>query len=104
MKTLLRWLATYVLLSAALGGIALLTSFPARPGSWLGWLLLFALIVPLTLVGEGIGELLHRNRIAAAVEQRSRGRGLSWLRIGYMLVVMLALMGAVAGVGWWLRG
>lgn len=55
MKPALRFAAVYVVLSAVLGGLALLQSFPARPTSWVGWLLLFALVLPVTVAAEFVG-------------------------------------------------
>jgi hypothetical protein len=95
MKTMLRFLVWYVALSAILCGMVLLSSFPQRPSSWHGWLALFVLIIPITLVGEGVGELLRRNRVTRAVERRTQGSGFSWLRLGYFLVVGLLLAAGV---------
>lgn len=95
MKAILRFAVLYVALCALLGGVALVSSFPQWPSSWQGWLALFVLIIPITLVGEGVGELLRRNQVTRAVEQRTQANSFSWLRIGYFLVVGLLVAGAV---------
>ncbi len=99
MKPALRFAATCVLLSAVLGGLALLQSFPARPSSWVGWLLLFALVVPVTIAAEFVGELVFRNPVSQAVESRTKDQSFSWLRILAGLVVMLVVFAAVFAFG-----
>lgn len=99
MKPALRFVAAYVLLSAVLGGLALLQSFPTRPTSWVGWLLLFALVIPVTIAAELVGELVFRNPVSQTVERRTKGKSFSWLRILVGLVVMLGVFAAVLGLG-----
>ena len=101
MKTAIRVIAIYALLSVILGVAALVQLFPFRPSSWAGWVLLFALVIPATLAGERVGELLFRNRVSAAIERRTRGCGLSWLRIGYVLVLALIVCAAIIGISGW---
>jgi hypothetical protein len=97
-KPALRFVAAYVLLSAVLGGLALLQSFPARPSSWVGWLLLFALALPVTIAAEFVGELVFRNPVSQAVERRTKHKGFSSLRVLAGLVVMLVVFAAVFGI------
>ena len=99
MKSVLRFAAAYVLLSAVLGGLALLQSFPAHPASWVGWLLLFALVVPVTIAAEFVGELIFRNPVSQAVEQHTKDKRFSWLRIFVGLAVMLLVFAVVFFVG-----
>jgi hypothetical protein len=98
MKSLLRFVIAYVLLSVVLGLLALVSSFPARPSSWVGWAVMFATVIPVALAGELVGEVLHRNRIARAVAQRTESSGFSWLRLGYLLLANLVIAAAVVGV------
>jgi hypothetical protein len=98
MKPALRFVAAYVLLSAVLGGLALLQSFPARPTSWVGWLLLFALVVPVTIAAEFVGEVIFRNPVSQAVERCTKEKSFSWLRILVGLVVMLVVFAALFGL------
>src|SRR3989338_6894918 len=95
MKSVLRFVGIYCVLSAALGAVALVSSFPARPSSWLG---LFVLVVPITLVGEVVAESLHRNRIARAIERRTQSKRFSWLRLGYLLSLGLVVAAAVVSI------
>lgn len=98
MKPALRFLAAYVLLSALMGGLALLEVSPARPTSWIGWLLLFALIVPVAIAAEFVGELVLGNPITREVERRAKGKSFSWLRVLAALVIMLAVFAAAFGL------
>ena len=98
MKPALRFVVAYVLLSSVLGGLALLQSFPTRPTSWGGWLLLFALVVPVTIAAEFVGELIFRNPVSQAVERCTKGKGFSWLRILVGLVLMLFVLAAAFGI------
>jgi hypothetical protein len=98
MKSIVRFVVAYVLLSVVLGLLALVLSFPARPSSWVGWAVLFALVIPVTLAGQYVGELLHLNRVARAVARRTDGSGFSCLRLGYLLVAGLVIAAALVGV------
>ena len=95
MRRIAQFLAIYVAASLMLGGLFLLQSFPERPQSLTGWAMLFALAIPLTVVGEAVGELLFRNRLTRAVEDATRTRSFSWFRIAYVLSVALAVIAAL---------
>jgi hypothetical protein len=86
----LRFLGIYLALSLVYGALLLLQILPVHPRSVLGWGILFALAVPVALVGELVGDILFRNPIARAVEKRTRGTKLSWARIGYALVAVIS--------------
>ena len=100
MKHALRFAVAYIALSAALGGLALLQSFPARPTSWTGWLLLFALVIPVTVAAEFVGALVFRNPVSQSIERRTKDKSFSWLRILAGLVVMLLVFAVVFAVDW----
>ncbi|MEO6279932.1 hypothetical protein [Roseateles sp.] len=99
MKSALKFVLAYVLLSCLLGGLSLIQSFPALPTSWLGWLLMFVLVIPITLAGEFLGEVLFRNPVSQFVERRTKHRQFSWLRVLVALAGMLVALGAVLGLG-----
>ena len=102
MNRLLRIATAYLVLSLVLGGLALLQGFPQRPNTWLGWGALFALVLPVTVAGEYVCQLLFRNRLSQVVEQRTQQRGFSWLRIAYVLLLFLPLFVGVTVLGIWL--
>ncbi len=99
MKSALRFAAVYLLISAALGCLALLQNFPERPTSWIGWLLLFALVVPVTIAFEFVGEFIYRNPVSQVVERQTKDRRFSWLRILVGLVLVLVIFAVLFGLG-----
>ena len=76
----------------------LLNSWSDRPQSLAGWVALFALAVPFTLVGEALGEVLFRNRVTSAVGRLTHTRSFSWLRIAYLFALALAVIAALWAV------
>jgi len=102
MERLLTFVALYLLLSAIAVAVLLAGAFPSYPKTVAGWALLFALALPLTLVGEFVGEFFWRNRIASAIVARSSGSSLSLLRISYAFVVMLLFFVVAFGIHYWL--
>ncbi len=73
----------------------LIVAFPSHPKSLLGWFAFFILALPVTLLGEVIGEGLWQNRLARRIEEKTAGQSFSWWRITYGFVAML-LVFAVA--------
>lgn len=92
---LLKVLGVYALLSAVLGGLLLFQAFPARPETPTGWILLFALALPITLVGEWVGDKLLNNRLGRHVDETTRNRRVSIVRILFALGVSLAAMALI---------
>jgi hypothetical protein len=99
MKSAVKFVLACMLLSCLLGGLTLIQSFPVRPTSWLGWLLLFMLAIPITLAGEFLGDVIFRNPASQAAGRRTRHLQFSWLRVLVALVVTLVALGAVLGLG-----
>ncbi len=91
-KRVFQFLAAYVLASLVLGAVLVLQSYPSAPQSVVQWGVLFVLAIPLTLLGEAIGELLFRNSLTRAVDKATERKTFSWLRIGYMLVLALTVV------------
>ena len=98
MKPALKFITVYISLSAVLGGLAWLQSFPTRPTSWLSWVLLFALIVPITFAAEFVGELIFSNPFNQAVERHTKNKNFSWLRIFAGVMLMLFVFAALFGL------
>ena len=99
MKKILTFIALYFLLSAV--AVVGLGGLPYHPKTVAGWVLLFALALPLTIVGELIAEFLWRNRVARRIA--SQTPGLSLLRMGYVFVVVLLFFGVAIAIQYWLR-
>lgn len=97
-----RYLLAYLAVSAFLVGLLLLQLFPYRPETIAGWVLLFVLALPITLIGEAIGSWLFSNHLARTVDERTKAQSFSWFRIAYGLatyLIMIAIVG-VALVFW----
>jgi hypothetical protein len=91
----LRFLGFYLVLSLVIAPLLLLQLLPWYPRSVRGWLILFVVAVPVVLLGELVGDFLLKNRISAAVDRSTRATSLSWLRIGYVLGVLILCFAAV---------
>ena len=102
MERFLTFVSLYVTLSIVLSLVLLAGIFPHHPKTVVGWALLFTLALPLTVVGEFIGEFVWRNRIARAIVSRSSASSLSLLRLGYAFAVMLFFFALAVGVHRWL--
>lgn len=103
MKRLLIIAGIYLSMSAIAAVSVLIGAFPEHPTTLNGWVLLMLLALPLTIVGELVGEIIWRNRIARAVEENTPGQSLSGSRILYALVAMLLLFGLVFTVGYLMK-
>ena len=100
----LRFLGFYLALSLICAPILLLQILPFHPRSALGWTILVLAAVPVTAMGELIGGFFFKNRISAALDRKTSGTSLSWLRIGYVLVVLLSFFAVVIlGIWVWAR-
>jgi len=102
MERLLTFVVLYLVLSTIAVVVLLAGAFPYHPKTLTGWALLFALALPLTLIGEFVGEFFWRNRIAGAMVARSSGNSLSLLRMSYAFVVMLLFFVVAFGIHYWL--
>ena len=72
--------------------------WPESPIEWGIAALVFLLAFPATVVLEGIGTWLHNNRATRAVEERTKGKQLSVLRIIYNLAYGLLVIAIVVGL------
>ncbi len=91
---ILRFLGWYCALTMIAAVGMLIFAFPSHPKSSTGWLWFFVLALPITLIGEAIGEGLWRNPLAKRIEQKTSTHSFSWLRIAYGFVVMLLVFAA----------
>jgi hypothetical protein len=99
-----RFLGFYLALSLICAPILLLQLLPFHPRSVPGWVFLVVAAVPVTILGELIGDWLLTNRISAEVDRRTRDVTLSWIRIGYVLGVLILFVAVVfLGIWVWAR-
>jgi hypothetical protein len=98
MRRILKFLGWYIGLStiAALGWLIL--SFPNYPHSLEGWSWLFLIALPITIIGEFIGEIVSRNPVTQYVENRTSTNSFSLQRIFFHFIVMLLLFGFILGI------
>ena len=96
----LRFLGCYLALSLICAPIFLLQLLPFHPRTALGWVILGAAALPVTVLGELIGDYLLKNHVPVAVDRKTSGTSLSWLRIAYVLVAFTSFF-AVAILGIW---
>ena len=99
MTRLAKIMGLYIGLSVIAAMGVLIGVFPKHPTTLNGWLVLLVLALPLTIVGELVGEVIWRNRLAHAIESNTKGQSLSGLRMLYVLVAMLLVFGLVFVVG-----
>lgn len=93
---LLRWIAIYLTLTSAAAAVLLLELRPYRPSSLAGWTLFFLAAVPMMLFGEWVGAKLLKNPISAAVERGTQPSTLSWMRIGYLVLLVSIVIFLIA--------
>jgi hypothetical protein len=102
MSAVLRFTAVYFALSAVLMLLVLVQSFPWKPTSLYGWLAMFLFAVPACAAIEGAGNFVLRNRLSREVELRTKQSKFSWLRIGYFLLVVIAISAVGVMASQWL--
>src|SRR5207245_405441 len=97
MRKIMPLLGGWVILSLVAAALLLLWSWPWRPHSALGWGLLFLGALPLTFLGEYLGErIILQSPIAARLDALGSGPQASALRITYVLICLI-VVGAVGG-------
>lgn len=104
MRTL-RFIGIYLLLSLAVVLSWLVGDFIFGairfPTSWLGWILLFLLALPIQIIGEWVGDwFLTKNRLAQHIEEKTSSQQFSVLRIFYGLITLLLVFGLIVGLTW----
>src|SRR5690242_2956996 len=70
---------------------------PSTPAHWAG---LFLLALPVQLALEGLADRLWNNPLAGMVEERTRHRGFSLLRVGYALLHLTVVLGLLFAAAW----
>ncbi|HEY4771433.1 MAG TPA: hypothetical protein VIH50_00235 [Steroidobacteraceae bacterium] len=98
-KPLLRFLGIYLTINAIAAVGLLLTLWPYRAASSSGWILLFVIALPVTALGEWLGESFLKNRMSLAVERATQRSNFSWIRIAYVLAMALIVILIVTFIG-----
>lgn len=92
----MRSTAIYLALTSAAATVLLLELRPYGPSSLAGWALFFLAAVPVMLLGEWLGTKLLENPISAAVERGTQRSKFSWMRIGYLLLLVVIVIFLIA--------
>ena len=91
----LGWYCTFTAIAAA--GM-LVYSFPNYPKTLLGWALFLSLALPITLIGELIGNGLWRNHLLRRIDEGTGKGSSSFLRIVYGVLAMLLVFATAWGL------
>lgn len=87
-------------LSASIGLMWDILSYPDIPSTAGQWLWILALALPLQLAREFVGELLWNNKATRVAEQETAAKSFSLLRIFYGVLFLLVFVGLTLGVGY----
>ena len=104
MRHIARFIGIYLGLSLILGLTWLLLAYPDYPMSAAQWILVFLLILPAQLILGLLASRLWNNRAIHFIEERTREKSFSMLRVGYGIVYFLLLIVLLFAAGYlWLH-
>ena len=92
---LLGWYCTFIAIAAA--GM-LVYSYPDYPKTLFGWALFLGLALPITLIGELIGNGLWTNHLLRRIDEGTGKGSSSFLRIVYGVFALLLVFAAAWGL------
>jgi hypothetical protein len=100
-SSILRYIAVYLIVSLLAALALLVDTWPHYPRSLRSWALLLVIALPVTVLGDWLSDSALSNSLSLAIETRTRGARVSWLRIGYYLALyVLFAICAVAALYW----
>ena len=88
----LRFLLGYLVVALVAAGLLLLNLWPWHPSSWRTWLLFVVLALPITIVVEWLGETVLNKLLSKSVDRATASRSFSWLRIAYLVALVLLVL------------
>jgi hypothetical protein len=100
-KQIVRFLWIYFFVSIFATAALPIDTWPHHPTSILTWVLLFAISLPVTLLGEWLGDGLMDNPLTVSIERGTRGSKLSWARIAYFVAMLVLLAICAAALLYW---
>jgi hypothetical protein len=95
-RRLLRILVSYLLVALVASGLLLLNVWPWHPISWRAWLLFVVLAPPVLIAGDWIGGMMLTNPLSRSVDRATARNSFSWLRIAYVLALIVFVLGAAS--------
>jgi hypothetical protein len=94
----LRIVLISLLVAPAAAGMLLLYLRPWHPHSWDAWLLCVILALPILVASEWVEGNLLTHPLSRSVDRATAQSAFSWLRIAYVLGVVILVLGVVAVV------
>jgi hypothetical protein len=100
-SSLLRSFAVYLIVSLLAVLALLIDTWPHYPRSLRPWALLLVIALPVTVLGDWLSDSALSTSLSLAIEARTRGSRIPWLRAGYYLALyVLFAICAVAALYW----
>jgi len=103
LKKIFRFAVIYLILSALAALGVLIDTWPRYPHSVIQWSILLIIALPLSVLGEWLADRTLRSRMSHAVENRTKGAELSWLRVGYLLALTIVFTVCAVLIFHWLH-
>lgn len=100
---MIRFISIYLIVSIFAAVALLADSWPRHPRSLLQWILLLIIAVPVTALGEWLSGRALSSSLSLAIEARTRGSQLSWLRIGYYLALYVLFAICAVAILYWIQ-
>ena len=92
------FVAKYLVASSLVAALSLLEIYPWHPTTWIGWLILYSLALPVYMLGEyWSGRMLSEERALRISPNTTR---VSIKRVLYALAMFLVTLTFVLGVGY----
>lgn len=96
-----RYIAVYLIVSLLAALALLVDTWPHYPRSLRPWALLLLIALPVTVLGDWLSDSALSHSLSLAIEARTKGSRISWLRVGYYLALyVLFAICAVAALYW----
>lgn len=103
LSRILRFISIYFIVSVFAAAVLLANTWPLYPHSLFQWILLLIIAVPVTVLGEWLSDCALSNSLSLAIEARTRGSRLSWLRIGYYLALYVIFGICAVAILYWIQ-
>jgi hypothetical protein len=100
MRTAIKFIGTYIVLSVFLGLMWVVMPYPDIPSRTSEWLWILALALPLQLAFEFLGELLWNNKATVVPCHNLLGRAYIFVIAPFHRMVVKASLRRAAMLGW----
>jgi hypothetical protein len=103
LSRILRFISIYLIVSVFAAVLLLANTWPLYPHSLLQWILLLIIAAPVTVLGEWLSDRALSSPFSLAIEARTSGSQLSWLRISYYLALYLLFAICAVAILYWIQ-